>query len=253
MNALSPVLRAEARKLSSTRSSVALVVVGVLYGLLGVAAAAFAPESEQVEIDSGTLLQIVRGVADLAAPVALILGILATAGEFRHGTIVPTTLVTPRRGRMLAAKVSFSAGVGAAMALAGAAVALPAGAAWINSENGVAQASAGDLALAVGAAAIVAAIFGALGAAAGTIVRNQTAAITGALVWLLVVEEILPVALRAEGLREWLLDGAATRVLHLPDPAAGAIPILGAAMVLIAALVALTSVAAVRAVRDDIT
>jgi ABC-2 type transport system permease protein len=250
---MNSLLRAEARKLSSTRSTVALVVAGVLYGLLGVAAAAFAPESERVAIDSDTLLQVVRGVADLAAPVALILGVLATAGEFRHGTIVPTTLVTPRRGRLLTAKVSFSAAVGAALALAGSALAVPAGAAWINSEHGVAQASTGDLALAVVAAAVVAAIYGALGAAVGTIVRNQTAAITGALVWLLVVEEILPVVLRADGLRDWLLDGAATRLLHLPDPAAGAIPLWGAVLVLGAALVTFVSTAAARAVRDDIT
>jgi len=246
------LLRAEARKLLSTRSAIALVVVGVLYGVLGVAAAVFAPESEQVAIDSDTLLQIVRGAVDLAAPIALILGVLATAGEHRYGTIVPTVLATPRRGRLFAAKVGFSALVGAGIAVVGTALALAAGSAYIAGEDAVAQAPAGDLALAVIGAVVVTAVYGALGAAVGTLVRNQTVAITGAIVWLTVVEEMLPIILRAEGLQRWLLDDAGTRLLHLPDPAAGAIPLWAAAAILAGALVAVCVPASLRATRSDL-
>jgi ABC-2 type transport system permease protein len=250
---MTALLRAEARKLVTTRSSLLLVAVGVAYGALGVAAAAFAPEAERPQIDGDTILQIVRGVADLAAPVALLLGILATAGEYRHGTIVPTLLVTPRRGRLLAAKLGFQAALGAAIGLAGSVVALVAGAAYLQSEDAVAQAAGGDIALAVVGVTVVAAVYGALGASIGTLVRNQTGAVTAGLVWLLVVEEMVPIVLRAPSLRNWLLDGAATRVLHLPDPGPGAIPFWAAGAVLAGALVALTVPAAVRAVRGDVT
>jgi hypothetical protein len=54
-------------------------------------------------------------IAALSSMVMLVLGILATAGEFRHRTIKWTFLAEPRRGRVLAAKLAVLGAVGAAM------------------------------------------------------------------------------------------------------------------------------------------
>ena len=57
-----------------------------------------------------------------AAPLwflAVVVAVLASAGEFQHRTIQPTLLQTPRRGRLLAAKTLVAAGYGAIITLLG--------------------------------------------------------------------------------------------------------------------------------------
>lgn len=68
---------------------------------------------------------------------------------------------------------------------------------------------------------LVTAAYAAGAAALGLLVHNQTTVITGALVWMLAIENVVPLLLHAPWLRRWLLDGSADRLLHLvhPDPA----------------------------------
>ena len=64
----------------------------------------------------------------------------------------------------------------------------------------------------------------AIAAAFGSVVCNQTAAISTALAWMLAVENIVPLVVHKPGLRRWLLDGSADRVLHLAHPGPGMAP-----------------------------
>lgn len=246
------LLRAEARKIATTRSSIAIAAVAVAYGPLAVALAALAPAEQQPELGGDAILQIVRGVADLAAPAALMLGILATAGEYRHGTIVPALLAEPRRRRVVTAKLIFQATVGAAVGAAGAGLALAAGAAYLNNHGAGLGRPLVEVVVTAAAVALVGAVYGAMGAALGALVRNQTAAVTAALAWILAVEEAVPIVLRAPGLRRWLPDGAATRLLHLVDPAPEMTALWAAALILAAALVLLAVPAVARTERGDI-
>ena len=194
---MTALLRAEARRLAATRSTIVMACIAASYGTLAVVMATLLAQTQRPELDRGTILQIVRGVTDLAAPVAVILGIVATAGEFRHGTIVPTLLVAPRRARLIAAKVLSQTLLGGAIGAVGSILSLAAGLAFISAHDVDLDRPLADLALTVLAVTLVVAIYGALGASLGTLVRNQTAAVTIALVWLLAVEEIVPSVLRA--------------------------------------------------------
>ena len=215
MNAL---LRAEARKLLTTRSTIAVLGFVLVYPVLSLLPAVLA--AKQPEVDESTVLDVLRGGADVLTLAVLVLGILSVAGEHRHGTIVPTLLASPRRGRFVAAKLGSQAALGAVMALAVSAVGLITGTAYLASRDVSVGLLSGDVLLTVSAVTLVVTLYGVIGTAVGALVKNQTAAVAGALIWVFTVENAIPLVLRNPGLKRWLPGGLADRLLQVADPAA---------------------------------
>ena len=243
---MTSLLRAEVRKVLTTRSSLVMALVVVAYPALAILPAALAAEPPAV--DDGTLVEILRGGTDVLVVAALLLGILAAAGEYRHGTIVPTLLAAPRRDRFVTVKLASQAAMGATLALAVGAVGLLTGSAYLAGREVAVPVLSADVLATVGATVVVATLYATIGAAVGALVRNQTAAVAGALLWVLTVENVVPVVLRNPGLKGWMPGGAADRLLHVADPTAGG----GgpwAALVLLALLTAGLAAAAVAATR----
>lgn len=216
MNAL---LRAEARKALTTRSALVVAGLAAVYPALALLPAVLA--SEPPDVEAASLLDLLRGGSDVLTIAALLLGILAVAGEYRHRTIVPTLLATPRRARLVVAKLGFQAAFAVAMAGVATAVGVLAGGAYLSSRGVSLGGAAGDVALTAAAVVIVTALYATLGAALAGLVRNQTAAVTGALLWVFVAENALPLLLRNPGLDRWMPGGAADRLLAVADGAAG--------------------------------
>jgi ABC-2 type transport system permease protein len=217
MNAL---LRAEARKILTTRSTLLVAGFALLYPILSLLPAIFAPSEPAV--DESTILDVLRSGAGVLTLAVLVLGILAVAGEHRHGTIVPTLLASPRRGRFVAAKLGSQAALGAILALAVSAVGLIAGTVYLASRDVAVDLLSGDVLLTVSAVALVVTLYAVLGAAVGALVKNQTAAVAGALIWVLTVENAIPLVLRNPGLKRWMPGGLGDRLLQAADPVAGA-------------------------------
>ncbi|HSS81867.1 MAG TPA: hypothetical protein VLK24_11820 [Gaiellaceae bacterium] len=133
-------------------------------------------------------------IAGIAVLISLILGIVASSGEYTHGTISHTLLVAPVRERVSLAKLASAALAGAFLALVSVVFAwgLAALLLWARS---VPLHVATHKTLNVGLGTIgAAAIAGVLGAGFGLLLRRQTAAIVIALVWLLVGEPLLSIA-----------------------------------------------------------
>jgi ABC-2 type transport system permease protein len=216
---VTPLLRAEIRKTLTTRSVLVLAGTVVAYPALSLLPAVTAAEAPTV--DEETLLQVLRGGADVLAIAVLLLGILAAAGEYRHGTIVPYLLVAPRRTRFLRAKLGSQAVVGATLALGVSAVALLAGGSYLASRDVSVDVLSTDVLATVVGVTLVATLYAAIGTAVGALVRNQTAAVAGALVWVLAIENVVPLVLHVPGLKRWLPGGASDRLLHLADSSAG--------------------------------
>lgn len=230
------LLRAELRKLATVRSVPAIVAAVLAVAVVGVLPAWTAPAADKAAFTANDLVAAVRGPAFVVAAAALVLGVLATAGELRHGTMAATLLVTPRRRRVVAAKTIAVAGVAAVMAAMAGVVTAVLSTAVLESA-GVATASVrADVAVTALAVVAIAAVYAVAGVGLGLALRDQTAAIAGALVWITVVENVLPVVLRAPSLSRWMPGGAARSVLTAvaPEPELLA-PAVGA--VLLAAVV----------------
>jgi hypothetical protein len=67
----------------------------------------------------------------------------------------------------------------------------------------------------------VATLYAVIGAAVGALVKNQTAAVAGALIWVFAVENAIPLLLQNPGLKRWLPGGLSDRLLQVADPIAG--------------------------------
>lgn len=213
---MNPLLRAEARKIFSTRSTLAVAGFVILYPALSLLPAVLAPE--EPEVDAGTILQVLRGSAEVLTLAALLLGVLAVAGEHRHGTIVPSLLVSPRRGRFVAAKLGTQAAFAVMLASAVSAVALVVGTSYLARRDVSVDILSNDVLMTVAATPVVAGLYAIIGTAVGAVVKSQTAAVAGALMWVFAVENVIPLVLRNPGLRRWLAGGLSDRLLQVSDP-----------------------------------
>lgn len=188
---MSDLLRAELMKLRTTRTVWALLIATVAVTAAAVAGAVSVADRAGVVLESDEGVRLVLHVSGVGAVFVLVLGIIMSAGEFRHATATDTFLTTPRRGRVLLAKVLTATGVGMAFGAvsAGTALAVATHAYQIQGRTfPLDGAGAGTI---LAGAVVYAALFGALGAAVGGLVRNQIGAIVGCLAWLFVAEQIV--------------------------------------------------------------
>jgi ABC-2 type transport system permease protein len=212
----------EFRKLTTTRTG-----LGLLAGLLAIVAfGSWAVAGRVAGPDLALPLHVqpflVVAVGALPA-FALILGIRSFTDEFRNGSIVPTILATPARGRVFGAKLVVGALAGAAFAVAALGVSAGTGAAVLAGSKGAAVtwSTAGMLSH-VGRFALAGGLWTAIGVGVGAAIRHQVAAIVGSLVWLLVAESILLGV--APGIGRFLPGsaGAAALGLHVGTTTLGA-------------------------------
>ncbi len=211
-------MRAELLKLRSTRTNLGLfsamlglVLFVVLLHGLGVSVEHIRRRSDQ--------LQLVFGRAELLGSLfAALLGALSITGEFRHGTIRPTFLVTPRRGRVVAAKVGASMLIGSAFGLVAAAGATGVGSVALATRGVAIRLDGGDYALLLAGCAAAAALWAAIGVGLGAAVRHQVPTVVGICAWLLFVENLLLGDLSLLGGAGRFLPGALGKAASGQDP-----------------------------------
>ncbi|MGH2782012.1 MAG: ABC transporter permease subunit [Thermoleophilaceae bacterium] len=176
-------LRAELLKHRSTFANLGLVLLAVLLHALTLPADRLESASDQV--------QVFRFGSLLGALFAGLVGAMSITGEIRHGTIRPTFLITPRRGRVVAAKIVASALVGIVFGLVAVSAAVGAGSAALAARGIPITLDGSDYTLMPAGGIAAAALWAPLGLGLGALLRNQVATLLAIFLWLFFVENLL--------------------------------------------------------------
>jgi ABC-2 type transport system permease protein len=211
------LIKSEWRKLIYVRAHWGLVIAATLISTLSVVVTPFILQDqgelfglglEQTEAVDATYANGISGYI-----FAIILGIMLMAGEFRHGTAVATFLTAPKRGSVLAAKLGMAAIAGVILMWISTGFSFLAGFLVLSTFEEAASPSEDLFLNTLIAATIGGAVLGVIGVAIGTLVRNQMLAITGALIYLFVVDPILLAFLPDVG--KYLPTGLVTAMLAI--------------------------------------
>ena len=188
---MTALVRAELRKLTTTALWLWMLLLGLaMTGATTSAAIGFAePGPLGPETAAGQRTIFAQATATLV--VIAILGIVGVTGEFVHQTATPTFLATPRRGRVVAAKLVTYAVAGLAYATACTVVVLAVALPWLAAKDVHVVLTGTDLFRTLGGVVLEVALYAVLGVAVGCLVRNQIAAIVGFVVDIFVVGPIL--------------------------------------------------------------
>lgn len=240
-------LLSELRKMRTTRTNLGLLAGMVALILLAVLVNGFA--LDEIELWKRDTQHAVLSAGTSGALFAALIGVMAITSEFRHGTIRSTFVVTPRRTRVLAAKVVASLLMGILFGLVAIGLSLGVGYAVLSLRDVPLLLGTGHVVeLAVGTLAMTA-IWAALGVGVGAVVRNQVFAVVGLIAWVMIVDNLLLGLLPEVG--RYTPSAASASITA--DPADTLLGTLPGALLLVAYVVALDVAGALLVARRDVT
>jgi hypothetical protein len=241
---MTAVLRSEALKLATP----------VTYGLLAAILALTALNSTLPLSDPHANLAVVDTVRHALSGgrdfivLFVALGAVGAAGEFRHGTAIPTFLATPIRHRVVWAKVSIYVAIGLLAAAVAASLQLAIVLPWAAANGHSLGPWSPDVVEPVAVSVVSGGCYAALGVGVGLLVRNQLVALMVAIGWFTVAETAIAILL--PGVSRLLPGGAFSGVdtngLHL-------LPLYAAVPLIAAWVIAVGSLALRTTLRRDIT
>lgn len=236
------LIRAEFRKLTSTRMPLAFLLVLVpIAALTGIAVVwGTDMDGSKTFISTAEDQRSLMAFAANSVMGAALFGAISAAREYGHDTVVPTFLATPRRYRAVLAQLVAVMVGGAALGLFGAALTVAAVALTLPTTDYGFMVPARGVAAVLAASSFAGGMGAVLGAGIGNLVRNTGGAVTGT-VLLLIFAPPLIVQL-ASGAASWVpytLANVLSGVTHeIGRPQAGLTLALWAVVPALAGLVA---------------
>ncbi|MEO6712920.1 MAG: hypothetical protein ABIM89_05765 [Mycobacteriales bacterium] len=201
------LVRAELLKVRTTKLGYWLGLVVAVLAALTVAGTVFGPERDRPGfLSTPEGIRAVFASASAGGTLAMVMGIVAMAGEWRHKTATAVFLAEPRRGRVVAAKVIAQALLGLAYGVLAALVTLLTAVICLNVKNVDYSVTADGVPTVLVGSMLATAIYGVLGVGYGALVRNQIAAIVSGLLWTTVADGLVVTFLPTIG--RWTPAGA---------------------------------------------
>jgi ABC-2 type transport system permease protein len=182
-------LRSEFLKLRSTRTTLGLVL-----GML--ALTIFVALVQGYTQDESSLAQASEQhsffeIGGVSTIFAALVGVMAVTNEFRHGTIRPTLLSSPRRSLLLVSKLLASLLMGVLFGLVAEGAGFLLGSIVLQTRGIPFALDRGDVAGLVAGTAAASMLWAGIGVGLGALVRSQVGAIISLFAWILVGENIL--------------------------------------------------------------
>jgi ABC-2 type transport system permease protein len=224
------LIAAEWLKLRTTRLPWAIVPTVVLLAAVAIAGLVLSSEVAGVALFEPTegVRQAALHLTSSGGVLVIVLGIVISAGEYRTQTATETFLTTPRRGRVLAAKFAIGAVLGVALGVLSSALGVPVAYLLFELEGDALPTGSEEVWLTLGGVVLYALLFAILGVALGSLVRNQLVAVVSALIFVLLLEQLLTQS--DVSMAEWFPGNAGAAIVRIPgdflDPGAGAVLLL---------------------------
>ena len=246
------LIRTELLKQRTVRTYIAGTTVGAaVAGMFTVVVLGAAGKQGNDPLSADSLVQVIGAPAAVITLIALVLGVIGMSGEHRHQTITTTVLAAPRRQDVIAAKLGAHAITGALMSVLSVAITTAIATPWLLS-SGIDLGLDGDAVRVAAGLILSTALYGAAGVAVGALIRNQTTAVSVALVWTLAVEGLIGDMLRDNDVVRWFPAAAARALVHA-GPGGDGLPVAVATGVFTLYVAALATAGARLTVHRDIT
>jgi ABC-2 type transport system permease protein len=213
-------VRAEIRKLTSTRMPLTFLAVLVVIGAATAIAVAFGTDMDgsKTFISTAADQQSLMAFAGNALVIAGLFGAIAIAREYGHGTVVLTFLTTPRRTHAVLAQFTAAFVAGGVLGLSGAVVSAGSVAIGLSTTDYGFMVSAAGLLQVLLASTLAGGAGAVLGAGIGALIRNTGGAVTGTIVLLIILP---PLAMQmVSGMAPWV-PGTLANVVSGVDTTTG--------------------------------
>ena len=130
------LVRTELLKLRTTRTILASIYAApTVAGIVTVAILGAAGRQGNDPLGPDSLVHVIGGPAAVITLIAILLGVIGMAGEYRHQTVTTTFLASPRRRDVVVAKLVAHSLTGALMALLSLAVATAIAVPWLHTSG----------------------------------------------------------------------------------------------------------------------
>jgi hypothetical protein len=195
------------------------LTAGALAGSFGAVSSGALPSGsvDGLDIPEGVLPPLIYSLATAIGYIfPLLIGTLLVTNEFRHKTLTPTFLATPRRGLALTGKVLAGSAMGALYGLLALVATVGPGAGLLAAFGVDPELGSVDTWAMLGRIVLAFVLWVLVGIGVGTLVRNQVGAVVGVIAFTQFVEPILrTVAAFVEGVGDAarFLPGAASDTL----------------------------------------